>query len=204
MTQSRFRVGLIACAALALGVAGATAQVNPKLVVTGKDAEDVGEMNMINAATAEAISHACEKMAADHGTSAAIVVLDTFGNIVHEHRMDGAARYTAISTAQMKAHTALLTRRATSARQYNVEQHPDQTAREFGLGYFPTSGGLPIWAGKQIIGFLGVGGQNPTAGWNDEICGYQALTQVVGPQPALPTPPAPRAPAGGGAARGAN
>jgi len=180
----------VAAGVFALGAAGVMAQqVNPKLVITGKEAEDLGESNMINAATAEAISHACEKMAADHGQNAAVVIIDNFGNVVHEHRMDGAARYTAISTAELKAKTARLTRRATSLRQYNVERNPNEVAREFGMGYFPTGGGLPIWAGKQIIGFIGVGGQAPRDGWSDEMCAWQALNQVVGQQPALPQAP---------------
>ena len=53
------------------------------------------------------------------------------------------------------------------------------------MGYFPTGGGLPIWAGKQIIGFIGVGGQAPRDGWSDEMCAWQALNQVVGQQPRL-------------------
>ena len=174
--NSRFSLPIIAAAVLAFSAVGAIAQVNPKLVLTGKDAEDIGEANEINGATAEAISHACEKMAADHNTSAAVVVLDIGGNVVHQHRMDGAARYTAVSTAMLKARTALLTRRPTSLRQQGVDADHSLYAREFGLGYFPTSGGLPIWSGKQIIGFLGVGGQNPSADWSDEICGWQAVS----------------------------
>jgi uncharacterized protein GlcG (DUF336 family) len=187
----RFYLPAIAAAALSFVAAGAIAQqVNPKLVVTGKDAEEIGEFNMINAATAEAVSHACERMAAEHGQNAAIVILDNFGNVVHEHRMDGAARYTAISTAELKARTALKTRRPSSLRQQAVERNPADVAREFGMGYFPTAGGLPIWAGKQIIGFIGVGGQAPRDGWSDEMCAWQALNQVVGQQPALPQAPA--------------
>ncbi len=188
--KSRLIISALATAAVAFGAATVMAQVNPKLVITGKEAEDIGDPNMINAATAEAISHACEQMAAQHGQNAAIVVTDTSGNVVHEHRMDGAARYTAISTAELKAKTARLTKRPSSLRQYNVERNPGDLAREFGMGYFPTAGGLPIWAGKTIIGYIGVGGQAPRDGWNDEQCAYQALTQVVGPQPPLPTPPA--------------
>jgi uncharacterized protein GlcG (DUF336 family) len=188
--KSRVVASAVAAGLFALGAAGVMAQqVNPKLVITGKEAEDIGESNLINAATAEAISHACEKMAADHGQNAAVVIIDNFGNVVHEHRMDGAARYTAISTAELKAKTARLTRRATSLRQYNVERNPNEVAREFGMGYFPTGGGLPIWAGKQIIGFIGVGGQAPRDGWSDEMCAWQALNQVVGQQPALPQAP---------------
>jgi uncharacterized protein GlcG (DUF336 family) len=192
--KSRLVASAVAAGVLAFAVPGVLAQqVNPKLVITGKEAEDIGESNMINGATAEAISHACEKMAADHGQNASIVIIDTFGNVVHEHRMDGAARYTAISTAELKAKTARLTRRASSLRQYNVERNPNEVAREFGMGYFPTGGGLPIWAGKQIIGFIGVGGQAPRDGWSDEMCAWQALNQVVGQQPALPpAPPRPQ------------
>jgi glc operon protein GlcG len=189
-TRSRLVTSAVAAGVVAFAAAGVMAQqVNPKLVITGKEAEDIGESNMINAATAEAISHACEKMAADHGQNAAIVITDIFGNVVHEHRMDGAARFTAISTAELKAKTARLTRRATSLRQYNVERNPNEVAREFGMGYFPTGGGLPVWAGKQIIGFIGVGGQAPRDGWSDEMCAWQALNQVVGQQPALPQAP---------------
>lgn len=198
IARKHFTFALASAAALALGLSAAAAQVNPKFVITGKDAEEAGEVNLINGATAEAISHACEKMAAERNQGAAIFILDSFGNIVHQHRMDGAARQTAISTALMKAQTALKTRRATSLRQYNVQRNPEQMAREFGMGYFPNGGGLPIWAGKQIIGFIGVGGMNPTPQWSDERCAWEALNQVVGPQPPLPTPPAPRAGAGGG------
>jgi len=61
------------------------------------------------------------------------------------------------------------------------------------LGVFPTSGGLPIMVDDQMIGAIGVGGSNM-----DEERAYDALTKVVGPQPALApaTPPAGR---GGGA-----
>jgi uncharacterized protein GlcG (DUF336 family) len=51
------------------------------------------------------------------------------------------------------------------------------------------SGGLPIMVDGQMIGAIGVGG-----GTRDEDCAYEALTKVVGSQPALapPTPAAPK------------
>ncbi|HEX5420461.1 MAG TPA: heme-binding protein [Gammaproteobacteria bacterium] len=180
----------LAAAMLVFGAATAHAQVDPKLVIGGKSAEAMGDAAIINGDTAEAISHACEKMAADHNEAAAIVVLDPFGNVVHEHRMDGAAHYVAIHTAEMKAHTAFLLRQPTSLRQNNVTRNPSRLPQEIEIGFFPVAGGLPIWAGKQIIGFVGVGGQRPTREWSDEICAWQALEQVVGPQPPLPKPPA--------------
>jgi glc operon protein GlcG len=180
---------VLPAAALTLGLGAAQAQVNPKLIISGKAAESMGDANIINGRTAEAISHACEGMAAEHGEAVAVVVLDPFGNIVHEHRMDGAAHYVAIHTAEMKAHTAFLLRQPSSLRQNTVARNPALLPQELAEGFFPVAGGLPIWAGKQIIGFIGVGGQRPTPQWSDEICAWRALEQVVGPQPPLPRPP---------------
>jgi len=185
----------MSAAALALGITAAAAQgADPRHVITGAAAKEMGEANQINAASAKAIAMACERMARERNMGAAIIILDNFGNVVHMHRMDQAARRTAISTAEMKARTALMTRRPTSQRQYALQANPANTVREFSMGYFPTSGGLPIWSRDQIIGFIGVGGMNPRPPeWSDEICAHRALTEVLGPQPALPTPPPPRA-----------
>ena len=56
------------------------------------------------------------------------------------------------------------------------------------IGVFTTSGGLPIVVDGQMIGTIGIGG-----GSKDEEMAYEALTAVVGPQPALAPnmPPAP-------------
>jgi uncharacterized protein GlcG (DUF336 family) len=184
----------MSAAALALGIAAAAAQgADPKHVVTGAAAKEIGESNQINGDTAKAIADACERMARERMQGAAIIILDNFGNVVHQRRMDMAARRTAISTAEMKARTALITRRPTSLRQYDVQRNPESMTREFAMGYFPTSGGLPIWSRDQIIGFIGVGGMNPRPPeWSDEICAHRAMTEVLGAQPPLPTPPAPR------------
>ena len=197
----KIQMALMSAAILALGITGAAAQADPKVVLSKEAAKDIGEPNTINGVTAKAIALACEKLAVEHMQDAAIVILDPSGNVVHEERMDGAARYTAVSTAELKAKTALMTRRPTSLRQYGVEQNPANTAREFAMGYFPTAGGLPIWSKDTIIGFIGVGGMGGP-NWSDEMCAHMALTQVVGPQPALPQRPAPRGGAGGGAAGG--
>ncbi len=53
-------------------------------------------------------------------------------------------------------------------------------------GNFANAGGLPIVVDGQFLGAIGVGGMPaspPT--WSDEICGYNALTAVLGPQPKL-------------------
>lgn len=176
----------MAGAVVALTAVGAVAQVDSRFVISGEDAAAIGEMNMINAATARAVAEACERMATERGMDMAIVILDNFGNVVHQHRMDGAARRTAIYTAELKAETALLTRRPSKERMNNVRRNPDSETREWNLGYFPNAGGLPIWSGSQIIGYVGVGGmQARPPEWSDEVCAHRAMEEVIGPQPAL-------------------
>ena len=177
---------LAASAAFALAAFSASAQVDSRFVITGALAEEIGEMNMINAATAEAITKACVRMAEERGLHAAIVILDNFGEVVHQHRMDGAARYTAIYTAELKAETARLTRRPSVLRMNNVIRNPDSAVREWNLGYFPNAGGLPIWVDHQIIGYIGIGGMAPRPPeWSDEICAHRAMEEVIGTQPPL-------------------
>jgi uncharacterized protein GlcG (DUF336 family) len=87
----------------------------------------------------------------------------------------------------LKARSVLYTRDSTHARANAVAGNTALQLRWSKLPVFPTSGGLPIIADGQMIGAIGVGGSN-----KDEECAYEALTQVVGPQPPLApaTPPA--------------
>ncbi len=188
MRLSKKVIGGVAAGALvALISAGALAQVDSRFVISGSDAARNGELNMINAATARGIAGACERMATERDLDMAIVILDNFGNVVHQHRMDGASRYTAIHTAELKAETALRRRGPSKVSMNNVIRRPERAVREWNLGFFPNSGGLPIWVGEQIIGFIGVGGMAPRVaeGWTDEICAHRAIEEVIGPQPAL-------------------
>ena len=85
-----------------------------------------------------------------------------------------------VDTAQFKAETA---------RYYRVSSHAVRNRYEAGgtvsmrikHGKYMVEGGLPIIVDGQMIGAIGVGG----FGGSDELCAYQALTSVIGPQPPL-------------------
>ena len=187
--QRGIRVGFLSAAILAAGSMAAAGQVDSRFIITGEAAAEIGETNMINAATAEAIAKACERIAAERGETMAIMILDNFGNIMRVHRMDGPT-HNSIGYAERKARTALLTRRPTHLRQNNVTRNSMAQIREFAFGFLPTAGGLPIWVGDQIIGFIGVGGSAPRPPeWSDEICAHHALEEVIGPQPPLTQDP---------------
>ena len=199
------KIGLRITAALILaGLAGGSAWAQgkstmDKVTVSPDVAKRTLMKAVINADTARAIVDACVSWTKDQGgnQSIAIFVLSPTGQIVDSHQMDGVVPIGA-ETALMKARTALYARSPSSAVAQRFST-PDQRmirldlGKEEGLSYYFVGGGLPIIVDDQLIGAVGVGGGNA-----DEMCAYQALTKVVGPQPPLPPAQPPAAPAAGG------
>jgi uncharacterized protein GlcG (DUF336 family) len=164
---------LISSAALAEGIR--------ELVITPEAAEKTLNLNEISVATAEKVAKACVAYAEERDLSLAVFILGPSGNIVYAYRMDGENPIE-VDTAWRKAQTVLYMRTSTHAMIKRYGQGMQATM--FDLGQFPYTGGLPIMVGPQLIGAIGVGG---ASGAQDEKCAHEALTKVVGPQPALVT-----------------
>src|SRR6267142_647253 len=193
-------IGLAAAATATAIIGAALAADGDKYVVRGDPTKVTLEQNSINVATAEAIAKACVDEANKEGVRVSIAIYDQYGEPVYMYRMDGQARI-AIETAIMKAKTVLNTRQSSKAAM-NAVARGGSEARQIQFGNFANSGGLPIVInGNQFIGAMGIGGSAPKVPvWSDEICGYRALTKVMGPQPPLlpDVPPAAAAGAAGG------
>jgi uncharacterized protein GlcG (DUF336 family) len=180
---------------------GATPAPLAKVTVSSDVAKRTLMKNVINADTARAIVDACVDWTKAQGgnVSIAIFVLSPTGEIIDSHTMDGVVPIGA-ETALLKAKTALYARSSSAAvaqRFNNVEGRVIRLdlGKDTGLAYYFVGGGLPIVVEDNLIGAVGVGGGNA-----DEMCAYQALTKVLGPQPPLT---APAAPAGARGGRGA-
>ena len=174
------------------------------VVQKGANADKVMEKNQINWATAKAIGEHCINEAAAKGMGVSVVILDQFGTITFYGRGDGQGKVNTES-ALWKANTVLHTRAPSKAQMNAVRTGAVSESRVIWQGNFANAGGLPIVVDGQFLGAIGVGGMaaNPPT-WSDEICGYNALTAVLGPQPKLlPDLPNPYAisNAAGGAAR---
>jgi glc operon protein GlcG len=181
-----FSSRLILAAAVFTMMAGqGFAQNLSKFVISDEAAKKTLIKNEINADTAAKIAQACVDWAAKNNMAITVFILTPTGQIVHSHRMDGQVPIN-IETALLKAQSVLYTRDSTHQRANQVANNLSLQMRWAPLGVFPTSGGLPIIVDGQMIGAIGVGG-----GSKDEECAYQALTTVVGPQPALAGPPPP-------------
>jgi uncharacterized protein GlcG (DUF336 family) len=182
----KIRIALTAAiAAVALsGTAMAAATLND-VVQKGQWADRLKEKNQINLATAKAIGDHCVAAAAAKGLGVSVVIVDQFGIITYYVRADGQGK-TNTETALMKAKTVLNTRQPSKAQMNAVRSGNTSEARVISFGNFANAGALPIVVDGQFLGAIGVGGMAPTPGtWSDEICAHNALTAVLGPQPAL-------------------
>jgi uncharacterized protein GlcG (DUF336 family) len=79
--------------------------VSSEFVVSGAAAEATLDATSINLATARAIGDRCVELAEERGVAISVYILDSSGNNVYVHRMDGQV-WTNVATAAMKALTA--------------------------------------------------------------------------------------------------
>jgi uncharacterized protein GlcG (DUF336 family) len=98
--------------------------------------------------------------ATELGLSLAFVVVDEFGQLVQLDRMDGAPLMSP-DVAEAKAVTALNFKRPTSqvAKMDPQELKAMEQAVHFKIVALP--GGVPIFAGKELRGAIGVSGATP-------------------------------------------
>lgn len=157
----------------------------------------VHDHTTLRADLAERLSHICEANAKMHGGSATIVVLDPYGQIIHEHRMDGQS-YINQKAAENKARTALLTREPSHVLTNRAFDDVSTLIRMDQFGLTVQEGGLPIIVNDQIIGAIGVGGGAGGSSYGEERCAHDALTEVFGVQPPILPPPSGARANGGG------
>jgi len=209
---------VLMCAATAVIVAGGVTAaeknpifnygpIPPEFIISPEDGARSHDHISIKASVAERLSHICEAAAKAHGGSATVVILDPFGQIIHEHRMDGQT-YINQKAAENKARTALLTREPSHVLTNRAFDDVSTLIRMDQFGLTVQEGGLPIIVNDQVIGAIGVGGGAGGRSYGEETCARDALVEVFGPQP--PLLPAPnggvrngggfpgRAPAAGG------
>jgi uncharacterized protein GlcG (DUF336 family) len=181
----KIRIALMAAiAAVTLAGTGMAASLSD-VVQKGEWADRIKEKNQLNIATAERIAKHCVQAAAAKNLGVSIAIVDQFGVIIYYYRADGQGK-TNTETALMKAKTVLNTRAPSKAVMNAVRSGNQSEARAISFGNFANSGALPIVVEGQFLGAIGVGGMAPTPGvWSDEICAHNALTAIIGPQPAL-------------------
>jgi len=115
----------------------------------------LAEKKALTLAAAKKIAAAAEAEARQNNWNVVIVILDEGGHLLYLQRMDNV-QIASIDIALKKAESAVFFRRPTKA--FEDQLVGGRTAVLKLPGAMPFEGGLPIQAGDQVIGSIGVSG----------------------------------------------
>lgn len=137
-------------------------------------AQVLQEKNLPMSLAAEIAQQTIQACAADH-YNVSVTVLDRTGVARAVLRADNAGLHT-VSASHRKAFTALSTRTPTTKLAENIQKNPAQAQLTAIDGFLVLGGGVPIKAGNEVIGAVGVGGT--PSGQLDEACALKGIEKV--------------------------
>lgn len=125
---------------------------------------------LANQLAAAAVS-ACQA----NGYAVTATVVDRSGGIRAMHRADNAGPHT-IAASERKAFTSASAKNATTAMMETAQKNPGAANLVHIPGFLLLGGGMPVKAGNEVIGAVGVGGA--PGGHLDDQCVAAALESV--------------------------
>ena len=131
------------------------------------------EKNMSMAMSMAIIQGVLEQCTKD-GYKVSVTIVDKGGNVAAQLRGDGTAPHT-MEFSRLKAYTAR-TRNQTSLQVMKMLEDPANSFIRQIPGVVGVGGGVPIRAGNEVIGGVGVSGA--PGGEKDEVCANAGLAKV--------------------------
>lgn len=129
----------------------------------------------ISLSLASQIASAGVAACAEKGYAVAVTVVDRSGQVKAMHRGDNAGPHT-LASSQQKAFTSASAKNATLAMMEGAQKNPGAANLVYLPGFLLLGGGLPIKAGDEVIGGVGIGGA--PGGHLDDQCAQAALEKV--------------------------
>ncbi|HEX7924653.1 MAG TPA: heme-binding protein [Bradyrhizobium sp.] len=129
----------------------------------------------VSMAMSLAIMQAALDQCGKDGYKVSVVIVDKGGNVAASVRGDGTGPHT-MEFARMKAYTAR-TRSQTSLATMKQMEDPANAFLKQIPNVVGVGGGVPIKAGKEVIGGVGVSGA--PGGEKDEVCANAGLAKVA-------------------------
>lgn len=151
----------IGIALLSVAAANAAAQVRTERNIS---------LELANQIAAAGVAACAEK-----GYAVAVTVVDRAGGVRSVQRADNAGPHT-LGASQQKAFTAASAKNSTLVIMENAQKNPGAANLVHIPGYLLLGGGLPIKAGNDVIGGIGIGGA--PGGHLDDQCAQAALEKV--------------------------
>ena len=124
---------------------------------------------------ANRIATATVAACAANGHAVAVTVVDRAGVVRAMQRADNAGPHT-VAASQQKAFTSASARNTTQAMMEAAQKNPGAANLVYLPGFLLLGGGVPVRAGNEVVGAVGVGGA--PGGHLDEQCAVAALEQV--------------------------
>ena len=109
------------------------------------------------------------------GYNVTVTVVDRAGGVRAVQRADNAGPHT-LAASQQKAFTSASAKNATLAMMETAQKNPGAANLVDIPGFLLLGGGVPVRAGNDVIGAVGIGGA--PGGHLDEQCAVAALEQV--------------------------
>ena len=156
--------------ALAIALLGATALAQAQSTAPLVRSERVLSLELANQIATATVA-ACSA----NGHAVTAVVVDRAGNLRALQRADNAGPHT-IEASRLKAYTSASARNTTLAMMEAAQKNPAAANLKDIPGFLLLGGGVPVRAGNEVIGAVGVGGA--PGGHLDEQCAMAALEQV--------------------------
>ena len=129
----------------------------------------------VSLALANQIAAATVAACSANGHNVTATVVDRAGNVRAVQRADSAGPHT-LEASRLKAYTSASARNTTLAMMEASQKNPAAANLKDIPGYLLLGGGVPVRAGNEVIGAVGVGGA--PGGHLDEQCAMAALEQV--------------------------
>jgi uncharacterized protein GlcG (DUF336 family) len=127
-------------------------------------------LGLASEAAAEALRFCEEK-----GWKVSVAVVDRSAQLSVQMRADGAGPHT-IDSSRRKAFTSASLREGTTAMLDIINKNPAAANLEMIDGFLILGGGLPIRAGGEVIGGIGVGGA--PGGHLDDECAAAGIRRI--------------------------
>ena len=132
------------------------------------------EKNISMAMSLAIIEGAIEQCTKD-GYKVSVTIVDKSGNVAAQLRGDGTSPHT-MEFSRLKAYTARV-RNQTSLQTMKMIEDPATSFIKQIPGVVGVGGGVPIRAGTEVIGGVGVSGA--PGGEKDEVCANAGLAKVA-------------------------
>ena len=140
-------------------------------------AAELGSKKTLTLAAAKEAAAAAEAHAAKNGWNVVIAIVDDGGNLLYLERMDGA-QTGSIEVAIKKAEAAVAYRRPTKVFGNAVSN--GVTALLALPGALPFEGGIPLKAGDDLVGAIGVSGVTAQQDGMIAQAGVDKLAAIAG------------------------